>query len=440
MLLQSGTTPQIIIGTNSTSIVKYAVRNLTAILVEGVVNSTMDVILLLPESLLTTNSSYSERQKGVHISASAPVYVISSLSAGEEITQLTHLALPENQINLDVYEYIAISHYSFSTGHTYRSVVLLIGNEDRTSVTVSSPVAVDFPLDPQDPGNSMFKLRPGHSHTVTLNRLQTLQFGRDGTITSDMTGTRILSSKPLTVISGNECAVVAEHALYCAPVAIQVPLVVTWGVEFLLPPVAGRLTGQIYKVVAAQRDTTVNLTCTYTINPPTRLSDVGSFVQLFSTSTDNCCLESDRPVFVVQLMLSQGIDAAGASGMVPIPSTNQYSNQFLFETLPFSQEHPLSHFLSILAMSNDFSPSQILYDGQAISDMSWSGIRRSNGSVVGYVSEFKISEGRHILHHSDEHKSLLGVLSASTSGRSYGHPIRMTQRLSEGSFFHFIFH
>ena len=439
---------QITIETNSTSNVSYTVRNSSSILALGEVNSIMGATIVLSQSWFIMNSSYTERHKGLYISASAPVCVISSLYSSQNNLVHTHLVLPKHQLRQDVYEYIAVSYQSITRPYNNDlwSFVLLIGNEDNTSVTVTSSVAVDFPLDPQDPRSSMFKFQPGYPHTVTLNRLQTLLFGDNAVknIANDMTGTNIISSKSLTVISGNDCAAIGERGwFHCGPVAMQIPPVITWGVEFLLPPVAWRATGQYYKVVASHIDTTVNLSCTYTLNKRTKLSDVGSFAELFTISTDHCYLESNQPVLVVQLQLNSDEDDYGASCMIPILSTNQYSNQLLFET-PHVHDHVqgfqkyTTHFLSIVVIANDFSPDQIIYDGQPITTNSWSAIRNSNGSVVGYDCILEINKGHHTLHHTDKQKSLLGILSGYAIQSSYGHPIRITHRLSKYLGFYFV--
>ena len=68
----------------------------------------------------------------------------------------------------------------------------------------------------------------------------------------DLTGTNVLSNKPLMVISGHECAyailnyndiVMCFCVLIpsCEPQALQVPLTTTWGTRFLI---AGQLSLQ----------------------------------------------------------------------------------------------------------------------------------------------------------------------------------------------------
>ena len=278
----------------------------------------------------------------------------------------------------------------------------------------------------------MFQLQAGFTHTVTLNSLQTLLFGGNGAIYNDMTGTKIISNKPLTVISGNECAFIPAGINDCEQIAIQIPPVVTLGKEFLLPPVFGRTSGQFYKVVAAHSETTMNLTCTDTMQQNATLSDVGSFVELSTSSSDYCHLESSSPVLVVQLAFGYETDGTGDPFMILVPSIDQYSNNLLFKTPTGYDPDPdiVNHFLSVVATAADFSISQIVYDSQPIS-CSWSAIRSSNGSVVGYGCGFNISAGDHNLQHTDQSKSIMGLAYGYVQYRAYGFPIRITHRLSE---------
>ena len=321
--------PMIVIGTNSTNNVAYAVKSFDSTLSTGEVKSTSGATLPIPVSWLTSDGSYSERHKGLHVSASAPVFVTASLYRSSGATA-AHQVIPGHQLHVDMYEYITVSYHS--SEEQPWSLVLLIGNEDNTSVIVVSPLSVEFPLDPQDPDSSMFQLQPGHAHTVTLNRLQTVLFGHDGSIANDMTGTKILSSKPLTVISGNECAVIAAGPTYCEPLAIQIPPVVSWGVGFVLVPLTERTSGHFYKVVAAHNQTNVHLTCSHTMHTPRILSTVGSFEEFGASSGDYCYLESNHPVLVVQLSFSYETDNKGDSCMSFIPSIDQYSKQHWFRT------------------------------------------------------------------------------------------------------------
>lgn len=435
------TSPRIIIGTNSTSKVSFAVKSSNATLAVGETTFSSTYTVALPSSWFTMNSSYSERYKGLHISASAPIYVLSSFykvvrESNTSGASVTHLALPEHNLGADTYEYIAVSSHIYL--RNYWNVVLLIGNENNTSITVTSPAFVTFPLNPQDPDSGTFRLQAGNPYTLTLNRFQTLLFGKDGNfnkpVRNDMTGTRILSNKPLTVISGAECAYRVSFEYTCEPIAVQIPPLVTLGTRFLMAPVVGRTSGEVYKVVPAHlHQTDVHLTCTESKQMLETLSGLGAYVEFTTTSSDYCYLESSLPVLLVQLALTQQRkEQLGDTSMIFIPSMDQYSNQFFFRTptgYP-SDNDDLTHFLSVVVPSGSLPLSQIVYNGQPIS-FPWSAIRNSNGSVVGYSCGFSISAGVHSLQHTDLSKSILGIAYGYGAGQAYGYPTGITQRIGE---------
>ena len=51
---------------------------------------------------------------------------------------------------------------------------------------------------------------------------------------TDLTRTRITSSKTLSALSGSDCAKIPQGIRYCDHLVEQVPLTVTWGLKFLV--------------------------------------------------------------------------------------------------------------------------------------------------------------------------------------------------------------
>ena len=88
----------------------------------------------------------------------------------------------------------------------------------------------------------------GTPFSITLHRMQTFLFEA---LAVDITGTSIVSNKPLNVVSGHECGNVPKNVAYCEHLTEQIPPTVTWGRQFLLTPYSGR-SGQYYKILAAE--------------------------------------------------------------------------------------------------------------------------------------------------------------------------------------------
>ena len=137
-----------------------------------------------------------------------------------QYTADAYLALPCSKMAVDEYEYYGISYNIITSYHP--SVILLVACENEA--------VVEF-----------------NSSTITLNSMETYQIESD----NDLTGTRITSSKPLSVFSGSECAYIPRSINYCDHLVEQVPPTVTWGSKFFVASLEGRSSGERIRVLSA---------------------------------------------------------------------------------------------------------------------------------------------------------------------------------------------
>ncbi len=171
--------------------------------------------------------SVNERNKGILVEADGNVNVFGI--SFEELSADAYLALPCTVMAVDEYEYYGISYDTFSI---YPSVILVVACENGTVVKF-------------------------HSTTISLNSMETYLIASG---TNDLTGTRITSSKPLSVFSGSDCANVPTGRSYCDHLVEQVPPTVTWGSKFLVASLEGRSSGERIRVLSA-RAATVAVNC-----------------------------------------------------------------------------------------------------------------------------------------------------------------------------------
>ena len=291
-------------------------------------------------------------------------------------------------------------YYTVSTNGTYgftMSYFLITGNEDNTVVTISPTETITIPQDLQDPNNNI-TIPAGSVHTVTINRLQTLQVGVDNF--DDITGTGIVSDKPLTVISGHECAHVPDDydEWECSHVAVQIPPTVTWGQTFLLTPYQLR-PSQYYKIMAAHSSTTVTYTCTDGNGGNIVLESAGGSDTVVVENQGNwwnmenstyiyCYIESSEPILVVQL--GPGLHFTnsswnyGAVVMSNIPPIEQYSKNITFYR---PDDYFWHRYINIATTVQD---TTVTMDGEVLS-LSWATIYDTNNSPVGYGATVKLS-------------------------------------------------
>ena len=406
---------QLIIAGEDTSLVRFGVETSTGVVYSGTTSITNPVAINLPTTLTATNSRF-DRNKGVHVYTSGrgavSVVAVNYIpgSVGE------YLAYPCLDIGGGPYEYFAVSAGTMPSISAPESEILLVGCKDATSVTIFPTQSVNLPIDAQRLLSATFVVAPGSSHTVTLNQMQTLFFKA----TDDLTGTRIVSNKPLTVISGHECANVPANQAYCEHITEHILPTTTWGKRFLLVPFGGRNVGQYYKVVASMDETSFTLTCNATSNT-LFLSMAGRFQQFFTTSDSFCSLVSDKPVLVSQLAIGGMVDRIGDPAISIVPPVNQYRNYYSFSSMNNSDFD--IHQISVSVPSEYFQPISIRLDGLPIS-APWNAINNSEGTIVGYGCHVSVSGGSvHTVHH-DEGRAKLAVMvygfnSSLSSGYCY---------------------
>ena len=195
-----------------------------------------------------------------------------------------YLALPSYDCFIARYQYYAVS--TSSELPLMRSEMLLIGNANNTVITVTPSVNVSMPSDAQDPNinGPLITIANGMTHTIVLHEFDTLLVKAVDSY-SDLTGTKVVSDKPLTVISGHECGNDPSYGKYCDHISVQIPPTVTWGQQFLLTPFGNRTAGQYYKMIAGRRNVTVKQNC---VSGKYIMEKAGDSVTFFTTSTTYC--------------------------------------------------------------------------------------------------------------------------------------------------------
>ena len=333
---------------------------------------------------VVTDSSYSNRNKGVRVYTEdgglISVLVVNNNTGA--YTMGDYAAYPYQQLNVQQYVYYTISTRSIVSYTS--SLTLLVGTADDTTVIITPSQNITIPTDTQN-SSPDFTLQAGISHTITLNRLQTFLFEADNV---DLTGSKIVSDKPLTVVSGHECSNVPQNIGACEATSVQVPPTATWGTKFLLTPHGGRTGGQYYKMVAAEANTTITDNCNNSVPVSNPLLSEGAAFTFPTPSGTYCYAESDKPIFTV--ILGTGGSLNGGVGdpvMSLVPSIDSYTHSDILFYIP-SYSGFYSHWINI--MSTEHNP-QVLMNGQALS-LSWTTINDTNGVPAGYAAQMSLSE------------------------------------------------
>ena len=355
----------------------------------------------IPNDLQVTDAATANRAKGIHIESTNDQFLIVIVE--NFVSPFNHgafLAYPCLAFeNKERYEYYILSTHATNF---VQSQFLLVGCEDETTVTVTPTRPISIPQDPIMTSSALLSVATGNtSHEFSVSRMQTILVSSD----DDLSGTRVVSNKPLTVISGHECANVPFDASGCEPLAIQVPPTSTLGNTFLLAPFAGRTSSRQVNLVSSDNSASFSYSC------GSNREIVGQFGNRISfTSTEYCYLETAKPTLVAELSSGGSLDRMGDPAIALVSPINQYLDEVSFITLR-ANDFP-TNYISVTVTAEHYEPSNIILDGDPI-NCEWTMIRNSgDDAVVGYGCHKAVTSNNQLpTQHTIKHnRGLLSVL------------------------------
>ena len=356
------------ITTMSQHTVVFHIDGYTEHITDGYVSRGSPATISLDTDLVVTDNT--QRYKGIHIytnDSDINVLVINDLSEFGSIGD--YIAIPYKAYSTEEYIYYAVS--SSSKFSFLQSLVLLVGTEDNTSITITPTVSITIPQDPQNTGSSQITIAPGTEYTIILHRLQTLMLGASNF--ADITGTKIVSTKPVTVVSGHECGNIPANRGFCEHLTVQIPPTITWGQTFILSSYINQRNKQIFGVVASEFNTSITMMCNNNAN---MTLNEGEYVQL--RVSDDCFVDSNKPILIVQLGLGSEVVGIGDPVISIVLPVTQYVPNIVFYT-PNSVRG--DHYINIATTQCD----TILLDGVQ-QYVTWKTIVDDKQNSKGYVS------------------------------------------------------
>ena len=324
------------------------------------------------------------------------------------------------------YNYIILSSNQDVTGSTSRSSqFLIVSCEDDTVVNVRPSINIAgsgvFVHSEFGPGTTQSSSNWMMAGSVNIPAALTLLVS---TTYADLTGTIITGSKPLVVISGHQCGQVTERVTASDHMAAQIPPHTTWGSTFLLNPLSGRQSGDLYRFATFLDNTDITITCVNdggssgTVEYTTNLNSVqglnwGQF-ETHSTACNNpyipkyCCLESSNPVIVAQYSYGY-IQDASCNGEVSdpfltlIPPVIQYLSSYHLVPVNTSSGDFIINFFSVAVPVLYFQPHSIMLDDVVLEPNAslWQAIYCSSGDICGYGITKDFDNQHHVLFHTN---------------------------------------
>ena len=329
--------------------------------------------------------SCKERDKGIRITAANQKNINVHAINNARGTADSFLLLPSYHVPANLYEYYGVSY----SGSPLSSFIIVVGVED----------------------NTIFRIG---SETLELNKMETNLWESNA-----ITGTRIVSNKPLAVFVGHRCTYVPQSFRYCDHLSEQVPPTATWGTKFLSASHQGRASGELYQILASQQSTTVSVNCstfdhvlTYTLELP------GSWEEFTTSAMSYCSIMSDKPTLVMQYALGFEIDEVGDPFMMMVVPVEQYSNNYIIQALPEFG----TNYITIYVPSKYFQPQSIFVNDINLGHSSWTTVYDSNSEICGHVAYANLTFGKYKVYHTEVSAHLGVSVYGFDRATSYGYP------------------
>ncbi|MBR58566.1 MAG: hypothetical protein CMH54_11155 [Myxococcales bacterium] len=330
---------------------------------------------------------------------------------------------------------------------TYFTVIGVTPEPAELTVTVTATITG---------GGGISGMMPGTSHTLTVAEGEVLNFESNS---GDLTGTHIVSSKPIAVFSGHTAARTNAPGGCCADhLEQQMVPVASWGREFVMGRSMERGNEvDHYRIVAAENGTQVVITGG-SANPPGFFLQKGQFQDF--TANGHVHVSASHPVMLAQILASSGeagnlwglcgVDADCGDGYVcdnscqPKPCTTNavcgqghtcHSNldgspgseckpigdPAMILGVPFEQWQTDFVFLTPDSYLEDYvnisapNTAEITLDGQVIPESKYEALTGTNFKIYRTI----LSDGVHIIE-SDSNISI--VVYGYDARVSYGYP------------------
>ncbi|XP_048376235.1 IgGFc-binding protein-like [Stegostoma tigrinum] len=231
----------------------------------------------------------------------------------------------------------------------------------------------------------------------------------------DMTGTKVVSARPVAVFSGNRCIMLSSAD--CDHIAEQLQPVTKWSYSFAVFPLLDKDSLDIVTIVAAENDTTVNV---YSIegNINVFLRE-GNHINL--TVTSGMIINSAKPVMVAYLstggstLLVQSFDPF----LVNVIPPAYFSSHYVFITMA-------NFYNYVLIVSSTPTSDQIVLDGKPLASF------QTENATFWDFTAIRVYLGktasRYVVFHAD---SLFGIyVYGIARGESYAYSMGGKKNIS----------
>jgi len=294
-----------------------------------------------------------------------------------------------------------------SYGNGRNSQFLVVAAEDSTRVIIIPSKVTDKLVNAND--SIIVTLSKGEVYQVQSMNFDNL------TGQGDLTGSYILSDKPIAFFSGSlattipaESGVNAWDHLY-----EQIPPIHSWGREYFAVPLKSREQDR-YRVMAAKDSTII-----YIDGSPPIFLDRGEFEEFVLYYNNPKRIYSEKPILVAQYSQSKSVDNNYTGGhgdpfMIILSSTTQSKNDVTF--VAYDSNQIQKYYVNIVTLTSEVG--NIRFDGLTIQNE----FKPFTGSFFSYAQK-AIYPGTHRINNINEDRGFLAYVYGFGNVESYGYGV-----------------
>ena len=378
----------------------------------GTITADNEATIQLPSTAVVL--SHVEQNKGIYLNTSSDSVAVIGRNLYNGYTAGTFLVLPIIKLSVSMYIYFGITPPQYDSNDMPQYVVLIVGTEDNTIMKLKVTQSVTISV-----GSTTTNLIPGNEYSFVINRLQTVSFQSE----EDLSGTKIVTNKPVSVYSGHECSTLRSDGRFCDYLIEQVPPTVFWDKVHYVVPLSSR-SSYIIKLVAAHDSTSINIYCNNLLKSSYTANE-GKYIDITLSLQEYCAIISNKEVLVAQFAPSyEGVDRYGDPMMMLLSPTVQYNYNFKFSTMLSTIIPNYKHYIDIIVLAQYYQPDEIYLTTGGVSTplntQTWVPVKVNN-SIEAYATCINIPEGVVEVTHNNKAALMTTVVYGFTNLEGYGH-------------------
>ena len=359
-------------------------------------------------------SSIRDQNKGVFVHTQSDRVTILgqtlSTRSSETFTVMPVLKLPAEEY---IYYGLSMSNDDFDGGAVRYSSILIVGTENKTIMKLNVTQQVTVFINRQ-----YHVLKTGIESQHVIDELQTVFI----TSANDLSGTKIVTNKPVSVFSGHRCT---NNYDMCSHQVEQIPPTEYWGKIFYTTPLIGT---EIYSIrfLAAYSSTNISIICSNGEIDLTYYLDEGDIG--YKSCNFYCSVHSSKPILVTQFSHEdQGGRTFSSSVMTLVPGRRHYTSRFAVSAMRLVAQVGFVHSIHVIVTEEFYQRDKIFLRntnrlipiGQRFL---WRRIVGKDNTTEAYVTLLQTSnEIRAEIYHSNKDALMTYMMYGFTGTDGYGH-------------------